>query len=739
VSTLTASGKLFADRYRLERKLGSGGMADVWLAEDQELGRKVAVKILHERYASDEQFVERFRREATHAAGLSHPNIVSVFDRGATNGSYFIVMEYVEGRTLKELIVTRGPCPVPVAVSYVRQVLAALRYAHKNGIIHRDIKPHNVIVDREGRVKVADFGIARAGTSQMTEAGSIIGTAQYLSPEQARGALVDESSDLYSTAVVLFELLTGEVPFNGETPVEIAMKHLSQPPPAPSSRRTEIPRDLDLVVLRALAKEPRDRYRAAADMDRDLELVSRGEHVGNETADAATMVAKGAGIIDPLAATAATQIAGRGARAGDERYRAYEAPVGRRRSPWPWLIALAVAIALGGGGYWLYTNLQDQLESTKTFAVQDYRGREAALAAAAVRADGFDPLLKRVTSTEFSEGQVFEQEPDPGARLEKGQIVVLRVSAGKPEVIVPDVRGRSEADAVAELVAVGLKVKPFQVNSDRPTNTVISQAPVHPTVLVAGSEVRINISKGPKPIAVPSVVGMAYDAAAQQLQSASFFVRREDADSDTAAGIVIAQDPPAYETAGRGAGVTLTVSRGPKEVEVPEVIGADRPTAAAALRAVGFKVDVVLQNTEDATADKLVLAQEPIPLAKALPGSRVKIYVGKYVPPIVDQSPPATPADLIGTAAGSSSATLTWEASTDDSGQVAGYKILRDGVQVGDQTATTYVDTGLAPGTSYAYSVAAYDAAGNISDVTGVTVTTAPDPAAPVDVPPANP
>ncbi len=257
------TGTLFAERYRLERKLGSGGMADVWLAEDQELGRRVAVKILHDRYATDEQFVERFRREATHAAGLSHPNIVSIFDRGVTDGDYYIVMEYIEGRTLKELVVTRGPCPVPVAISYTRQILAAVRYAHKNGIIHRDIKPHNVLVDREGRVKVADFGIARAGASEMTEAGSIVGTAQYLSPEQARGAPVDESSDLYSTGIVLYELLTGTVPFTGETPVEIAMKHLSQTPEAPSARRPEIPRDLDLVVLRALAKEPVDRYRSA--------------------------------------------------------------------------------------------------------------------------------------------------------------------------------------------------------------------------------------------------------------------------------------------------------------------------------------------------------------------------------------------------------------------------------------------------------------------------------------------
>ena len=336
------TGSLFADRYRLERKLGSGGMADVWLAEDQELGRRVAVKILHERYANDEQFVERFRREATHAAGLSHPNIVSIYDRGVAEGSYYIVMEYIEGRTLKELIVTRGPCPVPVAISYTRQILAALRYAHKNGIIHRDIKPHNVIVDREGRVKVADFGIARAGASEMTEVGSIVGTAQYLSPEQARGAPVDESSDLYSTGIVLYELLTGTVPFTGETPVEIAMKHLSQTPDAPSARRPDIPHDLDLVVLRALAKEPTDRYRTAAELDRDLELVARGDPVGAETETAATMVLAGAGAMDATAATrVAAPLAGSsgGTYGGDERYRAYDGPPVRRRSIWPWILA----------------------------------------------------------------------------------------------------------------------------------------------------------------------------------------------------------------------------------------------------------------------------------------------------------------------------------------------------------------------------------------------------------------
>src|SRR6187402_1525385 len=286
----TLINTLFDGRYRIVRKLGSGGMADVYLAEDEELGRRVAIKILNDRHANDESFVERFRREAQNAAGLSHPNIVSIYDRGEAEGTYYIAMEHIEGRTLKELLIARGPSPLAIAIDYTRQILSALRFAHRNGIVHRDIKPHNVIVDGEGRVKVMDFGIARAGASQMTEAGSIIGTAQYLSPEQARGAPVDQTSDLYSTGIVLYELLTGSVPFNGDTPVEIAMKHLSQTPAAPSVRRPDVPDDLDYVVLRALAKDPGDRYHSAEEMDSDLERIGRGVGVSAETAEAATTV-----------------------------------------------------------------------------------------------------------------------------------------------------------------------------------------------------------------------------------------------------------------------------------------------------------------------------------------------------------------------------------------------------------------------------------------------------------------
>src|SRR5213595_24254 len=321
-------------------------MANVYLAEDQELGRGVAIKILNDRHANDEQFVERFRREAKNAAALSHPNVVSIYDRGDAEGTYYIAMVYIDGRSLKELIVSRGPAPVNVAIEYARQILQALRFAHRHGIVHRDIKPHNVLVDGDGRVKVTDFGIARAGTSQMTEAGSIVGTAQYLSPEQAKGGDVDPRSDLYSLGVVLYELLTGKTPFEGETPVEIAMKHLSNAPKPPSKLRPDIPSELDMVVLRALAKSPDDRYQSADEMEADLERVARGARVSATTSDTATQVLRrpAAAAAAAASATAATMIAPPASTpaaavpptviADEEEYEE-----GGERPLWPWLVA----------------------------------------------------------------------------------------------------------------------------------------------------------------------------------------------------------------------------------------------------------------------------------------------------------------------------------------------------------------------------------------------------------------
>ena len=616
----TLSGTLFAGRYRISNKLGGGGMADVYLAEDQELGRRVEIKMLHGRYANDEQFVERFRREATHAAGLSHPNIVSIFDRGEADGSYFIVMEYVEGRTLKELIRSRGPCPIPVAIAYARQILAALRYAHRNGVIHRDIKPHNVIVDPEGVIKVTDFGIARAGASQMTEEGAIIGTAQYLSPEQARGAPVDQTSDLYSTGIVLFELLTGEVPFTGDSPVEIAMKHLAEVPAMPSELRPDVPDDLDLVVVRALAKEPADRYQSAAAMDADLETVARGGRVAAETADAATMVLSGERGID---ATAAAQLARRGQPPHYE-------PPSRSRPIWPWLLGVGAVLALLVGGWFLYDSIQSQLKDAETVAVPYVVGLQQAQAVNLITEKDLVPRVRRVSNSDVEEGVVFAQNPTEGTRVDKETVILIDISSGKPEVTIPSVVGQSVEDAVAELTQAGLNAQVVEVNSDKDEGTVTAQSPSAGTVVVEGTQVRINVSRGPKPLTVPNVIGLPYDQAASELQRVGFGVARVDVDSDLAAGIVTDQDPNGGSESSKGSTVTLSVSRGPVTSAVPDVTTQDVTIAQTTLEAAGFRTRVVLEDTDDPNFDGIVISQDPVGGSQAKPTSLITLFVGRF-------------------------------------------------------------------------------------------------------------
>src|SRR4051794_793420 len=262
-------------RYRAQKRLGSGGMAEVWCAEDEVLGRRVALKLLGSRYAEDDEFRERFRREAQAAAGLAHPNIVGIFDRSEWDGTPYIAMELVDGRTLKDLVRDRGPLPPGMAVDLTIQVLRALAYAHRRGIVHRDVKPQNVILDDEGQAKVADFGIARAGASEMTQTGAIVGTVQYLSPEQAQGHPVDARSDLYSAGVVLYELLTGQVPFDAESPVSIAIKQINELPVPPGQLEPGLPRALEAVVMRALEKDPARRFQTAEEFIAALESARR--------------------------------------------------------------------------------------------------------------------------------------------------------------------------------------------------------------------------------------------------------------------------------------------------------------------------------------------------------------------------------------------------------------------------------------------------------------------------------
>jgi eukaryotic-like serine/threonine-protein kinase len=632
-TTDTLIDRVFDKRYVIKRKLGSGGMADVYLAEDQELGRRVALKLLDDRHASDEQFVERFRREAQSAAGLNHPNIVSIFDRGRAEGTYYIAMEYLDGRTLKELLVRNGPTPVPIAIDYARQILSALAFAHRNGIVHRDIKPHNIVVGGDGRLKVTDFGIARSGTSQMTEVGSIVGTAQYLSPEQARGAPVDPRSDLYSLGVVLYEMLTGKVPFTGDTPVEIAMKHLSQVPKPPSEWRPQVPHDLDAVVMRALAKDPEQRYGSAEEMDADLARVARGVSVSPETEDAMTQVLAGSGI---SSAQTMVQRPRAVAPPAPPVYRApspyYEEPQ-PGRSIWPWLLALGLIIAGGIGGWFLYTKIQDQINSNKPIAVPDVTLLARPLAVAKIKEQGLVPRILTAPSDTVPKGQVSDENPGGGSKVAKGSTVTLTVSTGVAQVKVPNVVGQDVNQAVAALASLGLNPNIARVFSTAQTDTVTAQQPHAGDSVPKGSNVRINVSRGAKPVQVPDVTGQPFANAKSALQGQGFSVSRVDVQSDQyPQGVVVASDPPAGSSVAKGSKVTLSVSKGPASTQVPDVTNQNQADATQILEGAGLTVAVVQDFVTDPSQDGIVISQNPPAGADARTGEVVTIHVGKLAP-----------------------------------------------------------------------------------------------------------
>jgi serine/threonine-protein kinase len=636
----TLINTLFDGRYRIVRKLGSGGMANVYLAEDEDLGRRVAIKILNERYANDDLFIERFRREAKSAAALSHPNIVSVYDRGEAEGTYYIAMEVIEGRSLKELIMTRGPLPIAQALSYTHEILEALRFAHRHGIIHRDIKPHNILIGE--RLKVTDFGIARAGASQMTEAGSIMGTAQYLSPEQARGAPVTASSDLYSAAIVLYEMLTGKVPFTGDSAIEIAMKHLNDPPKPPSKIRPEIPKELDAVVLRALAKNPEDRYQTAEEFSEDLHRVEAGLPLAPETSEAATALLTGAafmgggGSTEVLAGTAVTTPGSPPpptTRRPPPPYGPgyYDEPPKKRRRWAPWLLVLLLLAAAGIAGWYVFSQIQDQLAANEPVAVPNVVGLKEEAAVTLIQNAGLEPDVQRAANADVAKDRVFDQNPNPGNRIQKGDRVTLLVSTGPPKTSVPDVVGMNYGDAVQALNDVNLKATKHEVFSQKPVGKVISQDPPAGEQVVEGTEIILEVSRGAKQVVVPSVVGMSEDDARTTLQQAGFEVSSTSAPSDsTPEGIVSDQSPDGGTQASKGSTVTITISTGPSTTTVPDEVGQDKQVAIDDLKANGFKVDVQNVACGDPNQDNIVQDQDPAGGSDAPNGSTVNISVCKF-------------------------------------------------------------------------------------------------------------
>ena len=641
----TLINTLFDGRYRILRKLGSGGMANVYLAEDEELGRRVAIKILNERYAGDDLFIERFRREAKSAAGLSHPNIVSIYDRGEAEGTYYIAMEVIEGRSLKELIMTHGALPVHTAIGYAKQLLEALRFAHRHGIIHRDIKPHNVLVSadqqvkaNEPRLKVTDFGIARHGASQMTEAGSIMGTAQYLSPEQARGAPVTAASDLYSAGVVLYEMLTGKVPFTGDSAIEIAMKHVNELPKPPSSLRPEIPPELDQIVLRALAKDPEDRYQTAEEFIEDLERVEAGLPISRSTATAATAILAGAAVGEAteLLSESPTRVA---PAPIPPQHRPptyppsspYDEPPRRRKRWVPWLLVGLLLAAAILAGWWVYNQIQDQLEAAEPVGVPNVVGIERDLAIAQIEDAELEAEVEEQASTEVEQGIVIEQSPPAGSRIAKGDTVTIVVSTGPNEVEIPALAGRTYGEAAAALEELGLQPRRVDVfSSQRPVGVVASLDPKAGTLVDEGSVVTVRVSKGSQLIPVPDVLDQSEDSARAELETAGFEVQVVEApSSSTPAGLVSAQNPDPGVEAARGSTVQITISTGPEMVRVPAVEGMEEADAQDALEAEDFAVEVECVVVVD--PGQVGIVQDTDPEANTLveSGSTVTIKVGQ--------------------------------------------------------------------------------------------------------------
>jgi beta-lactam-binding protein with PASTA domain/predicted Ser/Thr protein kinase len=621
-------------RYRVIERVGSGGMADVYCAEDEQLGRKVALKMLHRRFAEDREFVERFRREASSAAGLQHPNVVGVFDRGEWDGTSYIAMEYLPGRTLKQLIIEEAPLEPTRAIDLAVQILRAARFAHKRGIIHRDLKPHNVIVDDDDRAKVTDFGIARAGASDMTQTGSIMGTAQYLSPEQAQGHAVTPQSDLYSIGICLYEMLTGRLPFDGESAVTIALKQVNAQALPPASFNRQVTPELEGVVMQALAKDPARRF---ADADAFiLALEQAREHIVRNA---------------PESLTAAFVAIEEGPPTGPLAVAAQDGDGSARR----WWIALLVAILVLAGAGAAYA-----LTRPAKHDVPNVTGKPVQAALAILQNAGFDPSVQRIAST-TKKDTVVRQDPQPGTRAQEGDEVQLTVSDGPGNKAIPDVGGQPRSQAIKALKAAGFKVDEQRQNSDSvKTGRVISTTPGALTQAEVGSTVIVLISSGREKAAVPNVVGQDVSDARDVLTAAGFTVSAKEQEDDTAdPGTVLSQSPKDGAQAPKGSRVALVVAKQPKQVTVPDVTGQPVDQAINALADAGLVPQQVSKDVTSADQDGVVLSQNPRD-GKADRGSRVVVTVGAYTPPVkTTTTPPVTPTTTTPPAATTPPATTT--------------------------------------------------------------------------------
>jgi serine/threonine-protein kinase len=569
----------------------------------------VAIKILHDRFAQDKEFVERFQREAQSAAGLQHPNVVGIFDRGLFRDTYFIAMEYVDGPSLKDLV--KGGMGTKDAIDFTRQILNAARFAHRKGIVHRDLKPQNVLIDDEGRARVADFGIARGGeNSDITATGSVMGTAQYLSPEQAQGKETTPRSDIYSIGVILYEALTGRVPFEADSAVAVALKQVSETPRRPSAINPNVPPALDAVVMRALAKDPDARFR---DADAFLKALDAAERAPERPRP------------EDTAAFAAVSPEGE-ADLGEEEYEDWRSDDERRRRRRWFIIALLAALVAALVAF--------ALTRPSDVAIPDVIGKDVEVAKEILEDQGLEWDINSVPSG-APRNQVVEQDPIPtsrgGGKAEEGSTVTLSVSSGPAIVSVPPVANLTEEEARKRLENAGFQVVVVERFSETvPRGLVIGTEPAAGTQTSTAQPVTLLVSKGSDRVEVPAVVGLNEQAALNALSAAELAGTVVQRESDEPQGEVVGQSPGPGKRVPRGSQVTIFASTG--AITVPDVVGLTRKAAVTALKKAGFVPGVVEETTDDPDQAGRVISEFPPGGSRGQRGDTVTISVGVASP-----------------------------------------------------------------------------------------------------------
>jgi serine/threonine protein kinase len=614
------SAHVFNNRYRLDSKLGEGGMATVYCGTDTLLRRRVAIKVLRNDYASDQEFVRRFYQEAESAAKLSHPNIVNTYDVGREGDTYYIVMELVDGPSLAEIIAADGRLPEPVALDYAAQICNGLAYAHRQGLLHRDIKPANILITKDDVVKLSDFGIARAVSQQtmtMTRPGMVMGSVYYLSPEQAQGLDLTEASDLYSVGIVLYQMLTGKLPFVGESPVTVALKHISDPAPALDPSAGVSPA-LQSIVSKLLQKQPENRFGSASEVASALrEARERPSFAAYSLVDDAPSSSR----------SMATQPPPRKSRLPDRHAEVIEAAEVRRSST-GWIVALLAIVLIGAaaGGYIMTAH---PFAPAAQIAAGNYVNLPDAQAQKAIVNAGLTYKATRETSDTVPPNRVIRQDPAPGSKIPSGSPIQLAISLGPPTVGLRDVVGYTLDDAQKDLIGDKLSVVVVRKFDPAPKDNVITEKPKAGSKVRQNAKITLVVSQGPAPIKMPNLSGLTLDQARAIAGKQGFTINVSEtaaipnvpahviANQDVTAGTQIASD--------HSATVNVVVSSGGGLTNVPNLIGSDLTSAQQQIKDAGFTVATKYQIELGSANNGQVIAEDPQPGTPAEKGSAIQI------------------------------------------------------------------------------------------------------------------